>query len=363
MNCCVECFRDAHIRATIENRGETGDCDFCAAKGAAVFDLGAAPNPVAEMIIGLVQTYSVSDSEGAKPLKIALRDDWDIFSAGSESILTLVKKLCESAYADDDDIFTKHVFIPQLADRDFLREYGVVRGYSWSEFSNSIKYGNRFHSGMFNAGVFASFLSIVAKMYPAGSRLYRARISANRDGFSKDAMGAPPRDKRSAGRINPEGIGVLYLSSDVKTVLNEVRASVFDYVTVGTFQNTRGIRVVNLSGVAQTSPFLYEGELEQFAANRKVFQEIAAEIAKPLRRSDSPLEYLSTQYITEFIKSEHYDGVEYASTLKQGGNNVAVFDETLFDCTDIQTVEVAKILYETNPPLADGSPAADGAGT
>jgi hypothetical protein len=339
-----------------------GDCDFCASKNAAVYGLGATPNPIAEMIIGLVQTYSVSDSEDAKPLKIALCDDWDIFNAEPELILTLVKKLCESAYADGDDIFTKHVFIPQLADRDFLREYGVVRGYSWGEFSNSIKYGNRFHSGMFNASVFASFLSIVTKMYPARSRLYRARISADRGGFSKDDMGAPSRDKRSAGRINPEGIGVLYLSSDVKTVLNEVRASVFDYVTIGTFQNTRDIRVVNLSGVAQTSPFLYEGELEQFAANRKVFQEIAAEIAKPLRRSDSPLEYLSTQYITEFIKSENYDGVEYASTLKQGGNNVAVFDETLFDCVDTQTVEVSKIFYATNPPLADGSVAADGAG-
>ena len=145
-------------------------------------------------------------------------------------------------------------------------------------------------------------------------------------------MGAPPKGNRSAGRINPEGIGVLYLSSDDKTVLNEIRANTFDYVTIGKFKSLKDIKVVNLSGISETSPFLYQGELEKYAANRKVFQEIAIEIAKPLRRSDSLIEYLPTQYIAEFIKSQGY--------------NVAIFDETLFECVSVNTVEVAKIQYE-----------------
>jgi hypothetical protein len=102
-----------------------------------------------------------------------------------------------------------------------------------------------------------------------------------------------------------------------------------------------------LSGISGTSPFLYQGELEKYAANRIVFQEIAIEIAKPLRRSDSPIEYLPTQYISEFIKSQSYDGVEYASTLREGGYNVAIFDETLFECVGVNTIEVTKIQYET----------------
>ncbi len=81
--------------------------------------------------------------------------------------------------------------------------------------------------------------------------------------------------------------------------------------------------------------------------NRKVFKEIALEVAKPLRRSDSALEYLPTQYIAEFIKSQGYDGVEYASTLREGGYNIAVFDERLFECVSVNTVEVKKIQYET----------------
>jgi len=351
MNCCIGCFRDSHIRATIERYGTIGDCDFCSHKNVTALDIDSTSNQIAEMIISLIQIYSVSSDHDAKPLKIALRDDWDIFTAGAESILALTKKLCAEAYPDNAEIFTKNVAIPRLADVDFLHESCVVCGQTWEEFSNSIKYSNRFHNQMFNAKIFASFLPILEKVYPSGTELYRARISSESIGFVVDEMNAPPRDKRTAGRINPEGVGVLYLASDPKTTLNEARATAFDYVSIGTFKSGRGVKVVNLSGVGRTSPFLYVGELEEFAANRAVFQEIAAEIAKPLRRTDSPLSYLPTQYIAEFIKSQNYDGVEFASTLRNGGYNLAIFDETLFTCIDVRTVEVSQILYDTKPTL------------
>jgi len=352
MNCCINCFRDTYIRTTIDKCGATGDCDFCNSKNVAVCDVSNPLNPISEKIIELVQIYSISDSTEAKPLKYALRDDWDIFTSGAETILSLIKKLCVTCYPDNAEIFTENVAIEQLADKDFLREYGVVRGYGWDEFSESIKHSNRFHSGMFNSEQVASFLSIVKTIYPAGKHMYRARISTEKKGFTTNEMGAPPKDKRTAGRINPEGVGVLYLASDKLTVINEVRASAFDYVSIGEFQALQDVIAVNLSGVDKTSPFYY-GELEKFAANRKVFQEIAAEIAKPLRRNDSQLEYLPTQYIAEFIKSQNYDGVGYASTLKKGGYNLAAFREDLFECVAVETVEVSEILYQTEPGLLD----------
>jgi len=347
MNCCVNCFRDVHIQMTINKFGVIGNCDFCDSKDVAVYDVNNPSNPISEKIIELIQIYSVSDRAEAKPLKYALRDDWDIFASGAETILAQTKKLCASAYPDNADIFTKNVIIEQLADDDFLREYSVVLGYSWNKFSEAIKYVNRFHSGMFNHEQFASFLSTIKKSYPSGTYMYRARISAEKEGFTKNEMAAPPKGKRAAGRINPEGISVLYLSSDKLTALSEIRASVFDYITIGKFQALQDIKVANLSSVGKTSPFLDDNELEKFAANRKVFQDIANEIAKPLRRSDSPLEYLPTQYIAEFIKSQNYDGVEYASTLREDGYNLAAFDENLFECIDVETVEVSKISYET----------------
>ena len=354
MRCCVECFKDIHIRSTIEKQGIIGDCDYCSGKNVAVYDIAISPNPIADAIIELVQIYSVSGLREAKPLRIALREDWDIFNAEEIVIQKLVVDLCESVIGSDSEIFSQNVIIAELHDDHFLKEFGVVGGVSWEKFAESIKFRNRFHSGMFNADAFASFLSILAKPYSFGTEFYRARITNNNIGYAPTEMSAPPPDKRSAGRINPEGIGVLYLSSDDHTVLNEVRANAFDYVSIGTFKLTEDIKVVNLSGISKTSPFLYQGELERYAANKNVFQEIAIEIAKPLRRSDSLIEYLPTQYIAEFIKSQGYDGVEYASTLREGGYNIAVFDELLLECMSVNTVEIAKIQYELRKQTLHG---------
>ena len=352
MNCCVECFKDSHIKNTINNYEVIGNCDFCASKNIPVFGLEEIPNPISDMIMGVVQIYVTSDSTHAKPLKEALRDEWDIFNAGAELIQALTRQFCMPVLPENADIFFRNVAIPQLEDMDFLREFGVVRGQSWHDFSESIKHGNRFHNNIFNPDAFASFLSVVVKTHPVGSSKFRARISQDKNGFAiSDDMKAPPISKRSAGRINPEGVAVLYLSSNCETALKEVRATAFDYVTIGEFKSLRDLKVVNLSDISRTSPFLYSIELEKYAANRKVFQEIAHELAKPLRRSDSPLEYLPTQYISEFIKSQGYDGVEYASTLNPGGSNLAIFDETALECVNLTTVEVEEISYKTVPEI------------
>lgn len=233
-----------------------------------------------------------------------------------------------------------------MHDTDYINDYGVARGLSWAEFSESIKHTNRFFSSNFNADVFSSFLTMVQKTYEKDTNFYRARISPNVEGFGTENMSVPPIEKRTAGRVNPDGIGVLYLSTDDKTVLNETRVTAYDYVTIGTFKNKRPLRVANISEISRVSPFLYNDEFERFALNRKVFQEMAYEIAKPIRRNDSPLEYLPTQYIAEFVKSEGYDGVEYESTLREGGINLALFDESLVECIGVKTVEITNVKYE-----------------
>ena len=127
--------------------------------------------------------------------------------------------------------------------------------------------------------------------------------------------------------------------------MREVRASAFDFVTVGKFKLLKEIKVVNISGLNSISPAVYSSSIESLAANIKLFSDIAKEIAKPLRRNDSSLEYLPTQFITEFIKSRGYAGVSYTSTMGTGGTNIAVFDESLFECKSVHVVEINSIEY------------------
>ncbi len=347
MKCCINCFKDSAIREIIHLYGTKGDCDFCSSKNTDVYDISKSSNMISDKITSLIQIYSPSEHSDARFLKEILRDDWDVFSGGSEGIKALLEALClfDSDLDIDKEILVKKVAIEKLHDIDYINEYGVVRGLSWTDFSESIKHTNRFFSSNFNADVFSSFLTMVQKTYEEGTSFYRARISPNSNGFEKEEMFAPPVGKRTAGRVNPDGIGILYLSTDDKTVLNETRVTAYDYVTIGTFKNKKPIKVANISEISRVSPFLYNDEFERFALNRKVFQEMAYEIAKPIRRNDSPLEYLPTQYIAEFVKSEGYDGVEYESTLRKGGINLALFDESLVECVNVKTIEITSVEY------------------
>lgn len=351
MNCCVDCFKDEYIKKEILQKQVFGYCDFCSSKDVNVYDISTEENKLSELFTSILQLYEKSSIESAKKLKLCLRDDWDIFNLGTESISILLQNLCPDFFSINRDIINETVIISQLTDIDYLKEFGVVQEKTWSKFAESIKIENRYHSKMFNPDIFASFISVVCEVYNPGKQFYRARICNSKDGYEKIKMGAPPKGKSSPGRINPEGISVLYIASDERTVLNEVRATTYDYVTIGNFKPKREIKVVNLTKISRTSPFVYSTEIEKYCVNRGTFKEMAIDFAKPLRRNDSQLEYLPTQYIAEFIKSEGYDGVQYDSTLCEGGFNIAIFDPNLFECTDTKTVEISKTLYKTVPEL------------
>lgn len=337
MNCCINCFRDAQIREMIRTNNRIGNCSFCGHTDVPIYSLDE-HSDLSDLISEVVNVYE--EFEEGEPLSEILLNDWNIFDKNDRSF-DLIRAFCNIAFEDKNRDCNAKVRIP----RQFAEKYGIFSGHSWDEFSTVIKTQNRFYNGFFRADQFASFLTYSISKYRKGSTFYRARICSDKKGYNIYEMGAPPPGRRKAGRVNPEGIGVLYLTSDRETTLNEVRASTFDFVSIGAFQLRRDINVVNIASLSNISPVLYSSGLESLAANIKVFSAIAKEIAKPLRRNDSPLEYLPTQYITEFIKSSGYAGVEYASTMGTGGSNIAVFDESLFKCLSVDNVEIKKIKY------------------
>ena len=361
MNCCIECFCDSELRKIIDATSIVGDCNFCGGEGVKIYPIGET-GEVEALINSVVEEYEVSD-KGYGDLETVLLEEWSIFSdkffpvfeAGVYSFDTpefpieLVKALCSAFRDRNDDIYSK-VVVLQQSDDDAMSEYGIVSGLDWESFSGEIKWGNRFHNNLFNSESMASFLTYAVKTYDEESVFYRARRAGNNKGLVVDEMGAPPRGVSSAGRINPEGISVLYLASDAETALSEIRASTYDFVSVGTFSAKKKFRVVNLLELARISPFVY-GDLWQFVINQQCLRDFSDAVSKPLRRSDSHLDYLPTQFIAEFIKSENYDGVEYKSTMNPNGTNIAIFDEDLFQCIEVQTVEISRIHFNTEPSI------------
>lgn len=338
MNCCAECFSDEQIQKMISVSGKRGNCDFCKKTNVPICTVDEASD-VSDLISEVLNVYE--GAEDGEPLYSAVIENWNIFRKDLSSSYNLIAAFCAAIYGDKEKDYNKKVCIP----KSYADEYGIFSGHTWSEFSREIKEKNRFCNRYFRAEQLASFLSYSTPKYSKGTELFRARICDRAEGFTKDEMGQPPIGKRKPGRVNPEGIGVLYLTSDEQTALREVRASAFDYVTIGKFKLLKDIRVVDISGLNCISPAVYSSSIESLAANMEIFSDIAKEIAKPLRRNDSSLEYLPTQFITEFIKSKGYAGVSYTSTMGTGGVNIAAFDETMFECVSVHVVEVKSIKY------------------
>ncbi len=76
------------------------------------------------------------------------------------------------------------------------------------------------------------------------------------------------------------------------------------------------------------------------------------EMGRIMRRSDSSLDYVPTQYIADFVKSishdgtAEYSGIEYKSVMHKDGYNLAIFDPDLFECIETKVYGIDLINYD-----------------
>ena len=165
-------------------------------------------------------------------------------------------------------------------------------------------------------------------------------------------MWAPPDDVASPGRANSKGQSCLYLCNHKKTTVKEIRARAFDYVTIATFKLNRNVRVLDLSSIVHSSPFVYrspfytENDKVEYLVNESTLRQIQNDLAKPMSRLDSDLDYLPTQYISDFAKFLGYDGVKYFSTFEKTSYNVALFDSSACDCTYHRNFLIGDLEYK-----------------
>ena len=83
--------------------------------------------------------------------------------------------------------------------------------------------------------------------------------------------------------------------------------------------------------------------LEEVMIHGSFIDKLEQELSKPRRRSDSELDYLPTQYLSELIKSMGFDGIEFKSSLYQNGVNLAIFNPHKFKILDVSVYDIETI--------------------
>lgn len=276
---------------------------------------------------------------------------WNVFSVDADRIREIIRAICQQRYNDEPELFDEKVTIRELFSSDEMEQKCILKTYSWSDFCYNIKHVNRFHSQQFNLKQLKILLENMVFDFQAGAlNLYRSRICDEKsydEGYPQRKMGAPPIAFTTSGRTNSEGIQCLYLASDTDTSFHEVRARDNDRVSLGTFNLVKDIRIVDLTMFDKIGPFsVPDFDMTWFAINIDIIRKIGNEVAMPMRRFDSVLDYIPTQYICDFVKHLGYDGIRYKSTLSEGGVNYAIFDEKKFECVDVKVVHIENMQYE-----------------
>lgn len=358
---CSKCFQDMEIKAVIDSTGDYGHCQICGASNVSIYDTDKRTE-LTESFEDLINIYLPSSllpecypkSEVAL-LKDELLNRWDIFNNISASkVYSIITAICKEKYEEMPELFDSPVGIAQLYNGEYVAEHSLLKSNNWESFTNNIKSINRFHTNYINLDILEKFCSYIRKKYERTSIFYRGRVSPE-SGYPLDKMGAPDSKIATAGRANCEGISCLYLAGDTKTTIHEVRAGAFDYITVGKFELLQDIIVVDLKSIDKISPFIPDLDILELAINKEHLNKINREMGKALRRNDSSLDYVPTQYISDFIKSlsiedgEKYAGIEYNSTMNNSGFNLAIYYPEYFKCIDTDIYKVESLKYETNP--------------
>jgi len=243
---------------------------------------------------------------------------------------------------------------------------------SWSSFI-SFREKKKHEERYFHSEEVQEFLNAVLataherfELIPEGQRYWRAQLGSDRwplddgDGHIVDYRPVPYSAKRMKplaekaceGRVNPRGMPYLYLATNEKTAISEVRPWVGSYLTVAEFETRKPLRLVDCSR-CEVDPMIQTArDLDMLfklkpptpkEATEIVWRWIDLAFSEPVDRDDSTVGYVPTQILAELFKTNGFDGIKYKS-LFSGGNNLALFDLGSAEQVDEgKVVQVTKI--------------------
>lgn len=352
-----ECFNDGIFKSIIQSLHNLDTCEISNVPYTYVYDsvINNELIPYFDQILDVFTPAKyISD---VRLVDVGFIEDiisrWNLFTVPKKDIKKILIAVCQNSSYYTSELFNEKVTIKELYNHKFMDEQCILKNYNWDDFCDDIKYNNRFHAPEVNLNQLRNLLKVNQLKISAKSLiLYRSRVCDSEHylhGYNKkEDISAPPPNKASAGRTNSEGIPCLYLSADELTTYHEVRARMFDHITVGKFTNVEDLTIVDLTNLDNITPFADEElDVSWYAVNIEIIKKIAYEISKPMRSFDNVLDYIPTQYVADYIKSLGYDGIKFKSTINKGGINYAFFDSTRLECIGFDTREIAGLEYNT----------------
>lgn len=386
---CSSCFGDPAIKEYIEENSVGSECSFCEEVHERNISIPI-DNLIRYMRICVSREYDnaaewlpYESSEGGYQGETI--DAWDL----------IVHEL-EIELPEDKDGELLQCLSDGFSDHEWCKEdpYGPssmeLAKYSWENFSYIVKNRRRFFfrseksedssTDVLSPGEllekvldYANHVNLVTRL-GEGLVLYRARAHS-KDGKSwsnaKDLGPPPPEKALQSNRMSPAGIPMFYGSDSSDTAVFETAIKSGKF-SVGRFCTARPIKLLDLSNLP-TLPSIFDMSLEDAEISPRssipFLRHVSEQISKPITKdSNSHIEYVPTQVVTEFIRSQSkipIDGIKYESAIHSGYCSYVLFAgqedvfenagfhsaESWLELKEVTNVE-AKISLKKIPPVS-----------
>lgn len=336
MKVCEHCFNDEELKwFIISHSVEKGKCDYCSnGINSELLEVGE----LVEFFTQFIKIFK-KDNNGLSLVEL-IQNDWNLFSRTSE---------CHNILSDI--LFNFPIGNPEES-VSYIDEIIECTSY-WETLKEDIKWKKRFlpdtRKLIYDLGWDSLFIKTVK--LSKSEQLFRARLhySGGQKEFKVTDMGCPNKNRATAGRANPQGIPYLYLSMSVETTLYEIRATFLDEVSVGTFKIKDDSEITLVDFTETFKALSNADEIIEYTKSIFLRKLISADLSIPLRRYDSELEYIPTQFICEFIREyTGADGILFNSSLHHGGKNIVLFDQMNVECVSVNKYQVTKIDIESS---------------
>ncbi len=329
---CKNCFSDKELTGFIVSQGKIGDCNCCKSIDVETIELVE----LLDFFKEIFDNFQVKAN--GKALISLIQDNWSLFSNldCGHKILNIVLNQTESIISNSEVLV------------DFSDEILENINY-WSVLKEQLKWERRYFTNIETLTGDLGWDSFFESktIIKSDEIFYRARLHQNsqEDIFPIEKMSSPPAKYASAGRANPIGIPYLYLSDNEETILYEIRASYLDEVSVATFTiNEEYQSKIIISDFTEIPNLYHPNGVNKKIKSTLLKQLISRDLSKPMRRYDSELDYIPTQFICEFIKIfTNVQGIKFRSSLHNTGYNLVLFNQKTMKCRNVKKVQISTV--------------------
>jgi hypothetical protein len=331
MKICSNCFKDTELKAYISSSTKQGDCEVCKSLNVPVIKI----DDLYDYFQELINNFKLS--KPGKPLISIIQDKWSFFSSlniAEEILNTLLNEI-------KTDVKNANCLV------DYADEILDNVAY-WEQFKEDIKWSQRFvldikylteelgWDGFFNTGF----------MLTPKDSLFRARVhhKSGMSPYPASQMYCPEPKSVTGGRANPQGIPYLYLCDNPETVLYEVRATYLDELSIGRFILKHPLKELKIVDFTENTPLYQPNKVTETIKSKLLRDLISKDLSKPMRRYDSEIDYIPTQFICEFIRVfTGAAGIRFSSSLHPIGKNYVIFDKENVKCANVKLQKIENL--------------------